>query len=71
MWHKPNQLNLLANFLYVLAIGLLLYGLAAAIVRLPIFPIHEVKVNGLIEHVNRQQVQLIVAEHLNLSLIHI
>lgn len=64
MWHKPNQLNLLANFLYVLAIGLLLYGLAAAIVRLPIFPIHEVKVNGVIEHVNRQQVQLIVAEHL-------
>ncbi|MFT7227955.1 MAG: cell division protein FtsQ [Methylophilaceae bacterium] len=64
MWHKPNQLNLLANFLYVLAIGLLLHSLAAAIVRLPIFPIYAVNVNGLIKHVNRQQVQLIVAEHL-------
>lgn len=65
MWHKLNQLNLLANFLYVLAIGLLLYGSAATIVRLPIFPIHELKIKGLIRHVNRQQVQLIVAEHLN------
>lgn len=65
MWHKPNQLNLLANFLYVLAIGMVLYGLALASVQLSIFSIHEVKVNGEVGHVNREQVQVIVAEHLN------
>ncbi|HIE91092.1 MAG: FtsQ-type POTRA domain-containing protein [Methylophilaceae bacterium] len=65
MWHKPNQLNLLANFLYVFAIGMALYSLALVIVRLSIFSIHEVKVNGEVGHVNREQVQVIVAEHLN------
>lgn len=64
MWHKPNQLNLLATLLYVIAIGLLLYGLTTAFVRLSIFSIQEVKLSGGVEHVNREQVALIVAEHL-------
>jgi cell division protein FtsQ len=34
------------------------------VVHLPIFPIREVKVNGAIDHVTREQVQLIVEQHL-------
>jgi cell division protein FtsQ len=64
MWHKPNQLNWLANFLYAVAIALLLYGLTVAFIRLPIFPINAVEVSGQLDHVSRKQVELIVEEHL-------
>jgi cell division protein FtsQ len=64
MWHKPNQLNWLANTLYVASIALLLYGLLIAFIRLPIFPINAVEVSGQLDHVSRKQVELIVEEHL-------
>ncbi len=64
MWHKPNALNWLANFLYLAAITMLLYGLIVAFIRLPIFPINVVEVGGQLEHVSRKQVELIVEEHL-------
>ena len=64
MWDKPSLLNWLANFFYALSVVLMLYGLLFVLVHLPIFPIREVKVTGAIEHVNRKQVQLIVAQHL-------
>lgn len=64
MWHKSNQLNWLANFLYALAIVMLLYGLIVAFIRLPIFPINTVNISGELDHVSRKQVQLIVEEHL-------
>lgn len=64
MWDKPTVLNWVANFLFAIAVVLLLYGSLFALVHLPIFPIREVKVNGAINHVNRDQVQLIVEEHL-------
>lgn len=64
MWHKPNQLNWLANLLYAIAIAILLYGLVVAFIRLPIFPIDAVEVSGQLDHVNRKQVELIVEEHL-------
>lgn len=64
MWHKPNQLNWLANTLYVASIVLLLYGLLVAFIRLPIFPINAVEVSGQLDHVSRKQVELIVEEHL-------
>jgi cell division protein FtsQ len=64
MWHKPNQLNWLANALYAVSIALLLYGLLVAFIRLPIFPINTVEVSGQLNHVSRKQVELIVEEHL-------
>lgn len=64
MWHKPNQLNWLANALYVAAAVMLLYGLMVAFIRLPIFPINAVEISGQIGHVSRKQVELIVEEHL-------
>jgi len=64
MWDKPRLLNWLANFLYALAVVLMLYALLFVVVHLPIFPLREVKVEGQLAHVNREQVKLIVAKHL-------
>jgi cell division protein FtsQ len=64
MWDKPSLLNWLANFFYALSVVLMIYGLLFVVVHLPIFPIREVKVNGAIDHVTREQVQLIVEQHL-------
>jgi len=64
MWDKPSLLNWLANFIYAISVVLMLYGALYVLVHLPIFPIREVKVIGAINHVNREQVQLIVAKHL-------
>jgi cell division protein FtsQ len=64
MWDKPRLLNWIANLLFALAVVLFLYALLFVVVHLPIFPIREVKVEGLLAHVNREQIKLIVAKHL-------
>ena len=64
MWDKPRLLNWLASLLYALAVVLMLYAVLFAIVHLPIFPLREVKVEGQLAHVNREQVKLIVAKHM-------
>lgn len=65
MWDKPQALLWIANFLYALACVLMLYGLIFVVVHLPIFPLREVRVDGELAHVNREQIKLIVARHLN------
>ena len=64
MWDKPRLLNWIANLLYALSVVLMLYALLFAVVHLPIFPIREVKVDGQLAHVNREQIKLIVDKHL-------
>ena len=64
MWDKPRLLNWIANLLYALSVVLMLYSLLFMVVHLPIFPIREVKVDGQLAHVNREQIKLIVAKHL-------
>jgi len=64
MWDKPLVLNWFANFFYALFVVMMLYGVLFAFVHLPIFPIREVKVIGEVDHVNQEQVRLIVARHL-------
>lgn len=64
MWDKPRLLNWIANFLFALAVVLMLYAVLFVVVHLPIFPIREVKVDGQLTHVNREQIKLIVAKHL-------
>ena len=64
MWDRPQLLNWIANFLYALATVLLLYGVIYVVVHLPIFPLREVRVDGQLSHVTREQVKLIVARHL-------
>ena len=64
MWDDHRLLSGIANGLYAVAALLVLYGVLMAIVRLPIFPLREVEVTGRIAHTTRDQVQTIVAEHL-------
>ena len=64
MWDKPRLLNWIANLLYAMAVVLMLYALLFVVVHLPIFPIREVKVDGQLAHVNREQIKLIVTKHL-------
>ena len=65
MWNRPQLLNWTANFLFALSVVLMLYALLFVVVHLPIFPLREVKVEGELSHVNREQIKLIVARHLN------
>lgn len=64
MWNKPQLLNWVANFLFATSIVMMLYGLLYVVVHLPIFPLREVKVDGQLTHVTREQIKLIVARHL-------
>jgi cell division protein FtsQ len=64
MWDKPTLLNWIANLLFALSVVVMLYAALFAVVHLPIFPLREVKVDGELSHVNREQVKLIVARHL-------
>ena len=60
MWDKPAALNRLSDLLVVAALLGLLYGGAAWVVRLPVFPITEVRVVTPLTHVTREQVENIV-----------
>lgn len=64
MWDKPRLMNWIANLLFAFSVVLFLYAMLFVVVHLPIFPIREVKVEGQLAHVNREQIQLIVAKHL-------
>lgn len=64
MWDKPAVMLWIANLLYALAAVLLLYGVLFVVIHLPIFPLREVKVSGELQHVNREQLRLIVGRHL-------
>jgi len=65
MWDRPQVLLWIANLFYALAAVLMFYGIIFVVVHLPIFPLREVRVEGELTHVNREQVKLIVARHLN------
>lgn len=64
MWDKPTLLNWIANLLFAVCVVVMLYAALFAVVHLPIFPLREVKVDGDLSHVNREQIKLIVAKHL-------
>lgn len=64
MWDKPTLLNWIASLLFALSLVVMLYAVLFAVVHLPIFPLREVKVDGELSHVNREQVKLIAAKHL-------
>ena len=64
MWDKPQALLWIANFFFALAVVMLLYAVLFVVVHLPIFPLREVRVDGQLTHVTREQVKLIVNRHL-------
>ena len=64
MWDNPKLLNWIANLLFALSMVAILYAVLYAVVHLPIFPLREVKIDGQLNHVSREQVKLIVSKHL-------
>jgi len=65
MWDKPQVLNWIASLLFALAVVILLYATLFIVVHLPIFPLREVRVDGQLQHVTREQLKLIVNRHMN------
>ena len=64
MWDRPDLMNPLANVLYALAAALALYAAAAAFVRLPSFPLREIRVVEAPAHVTAAEVEEIVRREL-------
>jgi cell division protein FtsQ len=64
MWDKPQVLNWLANLLIGLASLLFLYAALLLVVHSPLFPVRQIKVEGSLSHVTREQLQYIVKNEL-------
>ena len=64
MWDRPDILNVAANALYTLAVLLALFILVTFTIRLPIFPLREVRLQAAPAHVTRSQVEAMVRREL-------
>ncbi len=64
MWNKPHVLNLLANIMFAMAFIMMVYAALFLLIRTPLFPLKEVKVENKLEHVTQEQVRLIVSRYL-------
>lgn len=64
MWDKPQILLWIANFLNALAVVMLLYAGLFALVHSPFFPVREVRIDGQLTHVSREQINMIVERYL-------
>lgn len=60
MWDKPAALDTLTDLLVVVALLALAYGGMTYVLRLPVFPVDEVRVALPLKHVTREQVDAIV-----------
>lgn len=59
MWDDHEALRALSNLLVGMAAALALYGAGLAVMRLPAFPLNEVRVEGQLFQVTRHQVESI------------
>ncbi|HEY9102027.1 cell division protein FtsQ/DivIB [Chitinimonas sp.] len=64
MWDKPQALNWLANLLIGLAVLMFLYAALLLVVHSPLFPVRQIRVEGSLSHVTREQLQYIVKNEL-------
>jgi cell division protein FtsQ len=64
MLDRPQLMLWFANLLYGIAALMLLYATIFFVVHLPIFPVRQVKVDGQLEHVTREQVEYIIKHEL-------
>ncbi|HEY0906378.1 MAG TPA: cell division protein FtsQ/DivIB [Methylophilus sp.] len=64
MWDKPAVLNWIANLLFSLVVVMLLYVGLFVVLHLPIFPVRHVQVQGNLNHIKQEQIQLIVSKYL-------
>lgn len=65
MWDKPHALNWIASALFALAFVMFMYGAIFVVVHLPIFPLREIRVEGQLAHVTREQVKLISSRYIH------
>ena len=64
MWDKPDTLNAIARVLCAAALLLAAYGSLHYVVRLPVFPLREVRVDGDLAHVSHQQLEMLARREL-------
>lgn len=60
MWDRPDLLNGVANALIAAAVVLVAYAAIHYAVRLPAFPLREVRLNNAFKHVTPEQIETIV-----------
>jgi len=65
VWNKPHTLNWIANLMFALAFIMLLYASFYMLIRTPLFPLKEVRVESQLQHVTHEQVRLIVSRYLS------
>jgi len=64
VWDKPQILLWLASLLNGLAVLLFLYAALLLLVHSPLFPVRQIRVEGSLSHVSKQQLQYIVKNEL-------
>ena len=64
MWDKPDTLNAIARVLFAAALLLAAYGSVHYVVRLPVFPLREVRIDGELTHVTREQIETLATREL-------
>lgn len=64
MWDRPDILNGVANALFAAALLLGAYAAIHTVVRLPVFPLREVRVMSALIHVTPAQIETVVAREL-------
>lgn len=64
MWDKPGLLNGVSNLLLAAAFLIAAYGAGHYVMRLPAFPLREVRVSDRPVHVTRDQIETIVRREL-------
>jgi cell division protein FtsQ len=60
MWDKPAMLNAISNALFTAAFVLIAYATLHFAMRLPVFPLREVRITEQLAHVTPQQIEAIV-----------
>jgi cell division protein FtsQ len=60
MWNRPDSLNIISNALFALTFALIAWMLVMFVVRLPIFALREVRVNNVLVHVTRDQIEAVI-----------
>ena len=64
MREEPGFLDRLAKLLYAVASVMVLYGVGFLVINLPAFPLREIRVNGELAHLTREQIQLVISREL-------
>ncbi|HVC48851.1 MAG TPA: cell division protein FtsQ/DivIB [Burkholderiales bacterium] len=69
MWVEPRIQITVANILMMLAIGVIAFSLTLKIPDMPIFAIHKVRISGNLQHLTREQLQLVITKDLRGNLL--